>query len=71
MSGILARGQPLTVFMEFTVCRYADPQGFLDEILGEGFTLELIDYQGGIRATTAGEIMGRSHQIDHMLCFRR
>jgi len=71
MTGILARGQPLTIFMEFTVGRYPDPRGFLDEIVGEGFTLEIVDYFGGIRATTIEEIMGRPHNIDHMLCFRR
>jgi FkbM family methyltransferase len=71
MSGILARGQPLTIFMEFTVQRYPDPVGFLDEIRGEGFTLEIVDHRDGIRATTTDEIMGRAHDIDHMLCFRR
>jgi FkbM family methyltransferase len=71
MRGILDRGHPLTLFMEFTVARYPDPVGFLHEILAEGFTFEIIDYLGGIRPTTIEEIMGRSHIIDHMLCFRR
>lgn len=71
MTGILARGQPLTIFMEFTVQRYPDPRGFLDEILGEGFALELVDYIGGIRPCTIDEIIGRPHNIDHMLCLRR
>lgn len=71
MTGILARGQPLTIFMEFTVGRYPDPRGFLSEITGEGFALELVDYAGGVRATSVEEIMGRPHTIDHMLCFRR
>lgn len=71
MTGILVNGQPLTIFMEFTVGRYADPVGFLDEIVGEGFTLEIVDFIGGVRATSVEEIMGRAHTIDHMLCFRR
>lgn len=71
MTGILANGQPLTIFMEFTVCRYPDPIGFLGEIVGEGFTLEIVDFVGGVRATSVEEIMGQAHTIDHMLCFRR
>jgi hypothetical protein len=71
MRGILDRGHPLTIFMEFTVARYPDPVGVLNEILAEGFAFEIIDYVGGIRPTTIEEIMGRPHTIDHMLCFRR
>lgn len=71
MTGILANGQPLTVFMEFTVGRYADPVGFLGEIMGEGFTLEIVDFVGGVRPTTVSELLSMPHTIDHMLCFRR
>lgn len=71
MTGILANGQPLTIFMEFTVSRYPDPIGFLGEIVGEGFTLEIVDFIGGVRPTTVEELMGLPHTIDHMLCFRR
>lgn len=71
MTGILAGGQPLTIFMEFTVSRYPDPRGFLAEILHEGFTLEIIDYAAGIRPITVDEIFAQPHNIDHMLCFRR
>jgi hypothetical protein len=71
MTGILAGGQPLTIFMEFTVSRYPDPRGFLDEILHEGFSLEIIDYVAGIRPITVDEIFAMPHNVDHMLCFRR
>lgn len=71
MTGILAGGQPLTIFMEFTVSRYPDPRGFLEEIIGEGFSLEIIDYVAGIQPITIDAIFAQPHNIDHMLCFRR
>ena len=71
MTGILARGLPLTIFMEFTVSRYPDPRGFLREILDEGFSLEIVDYTAGIRPITIDALFAQSHHVDHMLCFRR
>lgn len=71
MTGILAGGQPLTIFMEFTVSRYPDPRGFLQEIIAEGFSLEIIDYTAGVRPISIDEIFAQPHTIDHMLCFRR
>jgi FkbM family methyltransferase len=71
MTGILARGNPLTIFMEFTVSRYPDPAGFLSEILGEGFALGLIHHDGQIRPIIPGELLAGSHQVDHMLCLSR
>jgi FkbM family methyltransferase len=71
MTGILAQKRPLTIFMEFTVGRFADPAGFLDEIAAEDFSLEIIDHNQGVRAVTREEIFGQSHGIDHMLVFRR
>jgi FkbM family methyltransferase len=71
MTGILARGNPLTVFMEFTVGRYPDPAGFLGEILGEGFDLGLIHHDGQVRPVTPQALLDGSHAIDHMLCLRR
>lgn len=71
MTRILANGQPITIFMRFCVGRYFDSHGFLDEITGEGFTLEIVDSIDGIRATSIEEIMAHPHNIDHMLCFRR
>ena len=71
MTGILARGNPLTVFMEFTVSRYPDPAGFLSEIIGEGFALGLIHHDGQIRPITPAELLDGPHSIDHMLCLSR
>jgi len=71
MTGILARGHPLTVFMEFTVQRYPDPAGFLAEIAGEGFSIGLIHHDGQVRPVTAQTLLDGSHAVDHMLCLQR
>lgn len=71
MTGILEQKRPLTIFMEFTVSRYADPRGFLAEILSHGFSLGIIDYEKGVRPISADEIFAHSHMIDHMLAFSR
>ncbi len=71
MTGILAQKKPLTIFMEFTVSRFPDAQGFLDEILAEGFSLEIISHFDGIKPISRDELFAQSHFIDHMLVFRR
>lgn len=71
MTGILARGNPLTIFLEFTVNRYPDPAGFLSEILGEGFELGLIHHDGQVRPVTPAGLLEAPHTIDHMLCLSR
>jgi FkbM family methyltransferase len=71
MTGILKQKKPLTIFMEFTVSRFADANGFLDEILSEGFSMEIISHFDGIRPISRDELSAQSHHIDHMLVFRR
>ena len=62
---------PLTIFMEFTIERLEDPHGFLDRIMGWGFSLEIITFREGVRAITPGELFAGPHNVDHMLVFRR
>lgn len=71
MTGILKQKRPLTIFMEFTVQRYDDPRGFLDEVLAYDFSLEIVDPVGGVRPVAKDEIFAMPHNIDHMLVFRR
>jgi FkbM family methyltransferase len=71
MSAILERGRPMTVFMEFTVGRLADPAGFLEAILGHGFSLEIVSTDHGIVPTTREAILDGPQFVDHMLVFRR
>lgn len=47
MTGLLARGGPLTVLLAFRRDRHPDPEGFLGEIRGEGFAVEAIDSASG------------------------
>jgi hypothetical protein len=47
MTGLLARGGPLTVFLTFHAGLYPDPAGFLQETAGEGFAAETLADSGG------------------------
>jgi FkbM family methyltransferase len=70
MSGLLARKRALTVFMEFTVNRYKDAHGFLDQILNHDFSLNIVDHNDGVRPATREEIFAQPG-VDHMLLFTR
>jgi hypothetical protein len=71
MGGLLDRGRALTIFMEFTIDRFADPHGFLDEIARRGFSMAIIDFVNGVVPITRDELFARSHSIDNMLVFAR
>jgi FkbM family methyltransferase len=71
MTGLLKRGRPLTIFMEFTIERFPDAKAFLQEILSFGFSLEIVDLHSGIQPITAEQLFAGPHNIDHMLVFRR
>jgi FkbM family methyltransferase len=73
MTAILQRKgeRPLTIFMEFTVGRLADPAGFLDEILSNGFSLEIVSPAEGIVALSREALLNGPQFVDHMLVFRR
>ena len=62
---------PLTIFMEFTIERLADPRGFLERILSWGFSLEIITFTEGVKAITPEELFSGPHNVDHMLVLRR
>ncbi|MES2491938.1 MAG: FkbM family methyltransferase [Pseudomonadota bacterium] len=71
MTGLLDRGRALTIFMEFTVGRLSDPGGFLEAILGCGFSLEIIRFTGQIEPITRDDLLNGPKDVDHMLVFRR
>lgn len=71
MSGLLARGRPLIVFLEFAACRYADPAGFLDKIAAAGFSFAYTPVEGGIVETSAAEVLGWPPTVEVMLILRR
>lgn len=62
---------PLTIFMEFTISRFPDARGFLDDILGWGFSLEIITFREGVQPITPNALFAGSWHVDHMLVFRR
>lgn len=49
MKGILARGEPKAMLMEWTPHLYANPGEFLDEIRGQGFRVHLVDGAGELQ----------------------
>ncbi len=71
MAGMLAHGQPMTVFLEFTAARYSDPGRFLDEILAHGFALSVIDTSLGVLLTTRAEVLAGPPTEDQMLVLTR
>ena len=71
MTGLLERRRPLTIFMEFTIERFPDARGFLEEILGYGFGLEIVTFDKGIQPITREALFAGPHNVDHVLVFRR
>ena len=71
MARIVARNQPLSIILEFTPNRYADPQGFLDRIRAGGFAVAQIDPRHGVRAASFAEVLEAPGHIDRMLVLAR
>lgn len=71
MAGILDRGRPLTIVLEFTPGRYADPARFLDEILASGFELRIIDHEAGIIPISRSAVLTAPSSVDQMLVLTR
>lgn len=71
MSGILANGRPMTIFLEFNPGRYGDPTGFLEAIAAAGFTIRLLDLKRGLQTVTGAEILQGSQVEDRMLALAR
>lgn len=71
MRGIFDRGRALTIFLEFNVRRYADPESFLEEIMAEGFSLSRIDLSNGVVRCTRADILAQADDEDQMLMMTR
>jgi len=71
MERLLAQDRPMSVVLEFTADRHADPEGFLDRIAGAGFSLALADPREGLRGMTRREVLAASPVEDQMLVLRR
>lgn len=71
MEGILRRGRPLCVFLEFTPGRYASAAAFLDSILAHGFALNVIDYVEGVIPVSRETVLTGDPAHDQMLVLVR
>jgi FkbM family methyltransferase len=71
MAGLLARGRPLTVLLEFVAARYDDPAGFLAEILAHGFALHRISETEPFAPVTPDAILSGPPDRDLMLVLIR
>ncbi len=72
MRKLVARGAPMTIFLEFTPDRYPDAPGFLDEILAASFTLGIVDPRAGITPVSAQAVLNHAPpNVDRMLILAR
>ncbi len=71
MDALLARGRALTIFMEFTMVRLADPHGFLDLIAAHGFHLHVCSFDRGVVSIPREWLWEQPHDTDHMLVLIR
>ena len=71
MTKRLESDRPLTIFMEFTIDRFPDARGFLNEITSRGFSLEIITFNEGVKPVSPDELFAMPHDVDNMLVFRR
>ena len=71
MAGILSRGAPLSIFLEFNALRYARPDAFLAEVMAHGFAVASIDLARGIVPVGPEEILARRDGEDWMLVLAR
>ena len=71
MARIIARNRPLSIILEFTPNRYADPEGFLNRIRAGGFSVAQIDPRHGVRAVSFDEVLEAPGHIDRMLVLAR
>lgn len=72
MSGLLERqDHPLTIFLEFSSIRYAEPREFLDNIVHHGFDLAEVTFEHGVIHRTVSDILAAPPLIDQMLLLSR
>ena len=71
MARLLARRAPLTVLVEFTPDRYADPAAFLRQLLETGFSLSIVDSSGEVRPIGFDAVLAGPRHVDRMLVLER
>ena len=71
MQRIIARAHPLTIFLEFVVGRYKDPDVFLAEITAAYFKLARVDPFGKMVAVSAQDVLGLPPDTNQTLVLSR
>ena len=71
MTGLLARGRPLTILLEFVAARYDDPAAFLAEFAAHGFAFHRISETEPFAPVTPQAILARPRDQDLMLVLIR
>ncbi len=71
MQAIVARGEPMTILLEFTPERIADPAGFLAELAAAGFDLARIDPRHGVVPASPQAVLEAPAKVDQMLALTR
>ncbi|MDB5662059.1 MAG: methyltransferase FkbM family [Sphingomonas bacterium] len=71
MTGIFARRRPMMILLEFVRGRYDDPEGFVDEMIAEGFALNQVTATKSLRPITRREILDLPPEEDIMLILVR
>jgi FkbM family methyltransferase len=71
MRETLHRNPAITVIMETNWSRYDDPAAFLREVCDAGFVLRHVDYDGGLKEVTQGQVLNDRVGEDWMLFLRR
>ncbi len=65
MSGLVARGEPKAILMEWSPWRYRAPTAFLREIQSAGFRVGVVDGSGDIQAPV-GDITSLTKENGHL-----
>lgn len=71
MSGVLETSWPMTIFLEFTAARFADPDAFLRRVTASGFAFSRIDPCSGAAPVSQGTVLRGSEADEQMLVLVR
>jgi len=71
MDGLLKQGRPLTILLEFASVRYADPAGFIDLMLSDGFSVFLLTHDHQLTPLDKEGLLALAGDQDQMLLLRR
>ncbi len=71
MHGILKRGRPLTILLEFTADRYQDASEFVDLVLSYDFSISLLAHDDRLEPLDKQSLLALPRDQDQMLLLRR